>query len=353
MNIFKRSKNNPILKPDLKNDWENFKLYNPGAVFDGEKYHIFYRAMNRGEEWRSSIGHATSIDGENWERFDEPALKAETPEEKRGLEDPRITKIGNKYFMAYAAYDGEDVRLCIATSNDCINWKKQGPALKDFIFLKNGGQRLKYEDGKIQENNKRVMGKERSKSGALFSEKINGKYWMLFGEFNVWLASSDDGLKWDVPDKPFLVEREEGLFDEVFVEMGPPPIKTEQGWLILYHGIDKNKTYRLGFLLLDLNDPTKIIYRHNEPIFGPQESYEMTGIVDVIPGGLEKMQSMNNEELKEFLDEAVKNKVMPAVTFCCAAVPQGDDLRIFYGAGDSVICTATGKISEILKLIKS
>ena len=85
MEIFQRSKNNPILRPNPNNDWESFKLYNPGAIFDGEKYHLFYRAMNRGENWQSSIGHAVSSDGENFERFKEPVLRPEIEAEKRGF----------------------------------------------------------------------------------------------------------------------------------------------------------------------------------------------------------------------------------------------------------------------------
>jgi predicted GH43/DUF377 family glycosyl hydrolase len=353
MNIFQRSSKNPVLKPNPKNDWEAFKLYNPGAIFDGQNYHLFYRAMNRGENWQSTIGHAISEDGENFTRFNEPALKPETDLEKRGLEDPRVTKIGDEYFMAYGAYDGNDVRLNIATSKDLMTWEKRGPALNDFQFLKNGGHRNYCRNGQIENGDERLVGKERSKSGAIFSEKINGKYWMLFGEFNIWLASSDDGLKWDVPAKPFLINREGDFFDNGFLEMGPPPIKIDKGWLVLYHGIDKYNVYRLGFLLLDLDNPEKISYRLPGPIFEPQEAYELSGVIDVLPGGLDIMQTLNDAELKEYLAKCVKDKTMAGVIFCCGAVLTGDDLKIFYGAGDSVIGTATAKLSDILNLCPS
>lgn len=350
-NIFKRSPLNPIIAPNPNHDWESFKIYNPGAYYEGGVYHLFYRAMNRGENWHSSIGYAFSSDGERFNRLETPILYPEKDDEKRGVEDPRVTKVGETYFMAYAAYDGDDVRLNIAISRDLKKWVKRGRAFSDFRFLERGGSRLHALSGRVVDKNKRAEGKELSKSGAIFSEKINGKFWMLFGEHNVWLANSDDGLHWNVMPGVFLSPRAEGYFDSVLVEMGPPPIKTEKGWLVLYHGVDKWGTYRLGFLLLDLDEPERIVYRHNEPIFEPQEKYEMQGFVDVLPGGISKMQQMNDAELAKFIEDSTKNKQMNAVIFCCGAVVVGDLLQIYYGAGDSYVCTATASLAEVLNLI--
>jgi predicted GH43/DUF377 family glycosyl hydrolase len=351
MEFFNRFKNNPILKPNPNNPWENFKIYNPGSIFDGKSYHLFYRAMGRGENWQSVIGHAISRDGENFERLSRPALAPTELEEKRGLEDPRVTKIGDTYYMAYGAFDGVDVKLNIATSENLIDWEKRGRALLDFNFLKNGGNKIWCEDGKTTNKNFKEIGKERSKSGAIFPEKINEKFWMLFGEYNIWLASSDNGLKWQTESGVFLSPRTGNYFDNAFVEMGPVPIKTEKGWLVLYHGIDNWKTYRLGFLLLDLNNPSKIIYRHDDFIFGPKADYELSGIVDVLPGGLEKIQKMTDVELYEYIFESVKSKKMPLVIFCPGAVVVDNKIFIYYGASDSVVCGARGRISDILKLI--
>jgi beta-1,2-mannobiose phosphorylase / 1,2-beta-oligomannan phosphorylase len=353
MEIFTRFENNPILKPNPKNSWENFKIYNPGAIYDGQDFHLFYRAMGRGEDWQSVIGHAVSRDGENFERLDKPALVPTTPEEKRGLEDPRVTKIGDTYYMAYGAFDGNDVKLNVATSKNLVDWEKRGSALSVFNFINNGGKKVWVEDGKVTDKNFKEIGKERSKSGAIFPEKINGKFWMLFGEYNIWLAQSGDGLKWQVEPGVFLSPRAGNYFDNAFVEMGSVPIKTEKGWLIFYHGIDNYKTYRLGFLILDLNNPQKIIYRHDNFIFGPKASYELSGFVDVLPGGLEKMQKMSDNELNDYIVESVKNKKMPLVVFCPGAVVLGGEILIYYGAGDSLICGARGKISDILNLIKN
>jgi predicted GH43/DUF377 family glycosyl hydrolase len=345
---FERSKRNPILVPNPDREWENLKVYNPGAVFHDGKHHLFYRAVNRGEDWRSTIGHAVSEDGECFERLPDPAIVPEGDAELRGCEDPRVTKVGDTFFMAYASYDGKDVRLSIATSKDLIHWEKHGNALRDFDFTEYGGIKTSWRDGKPYV--KDASGKERSKSGGIFPEKIDGKYRMIFGEYQMWSATSEDGLKWDVRKEVFLDSREGEYFDNVFVEMGPPPIKTEKGWLVLYHGVNEEHVYRIGFLLLDLDDPEKILYRSSVPIFEPKESYELGGIIDVLPGGLPEMQKMSKEELEHFLARAEKEGFMPKVTFCPGAVVQDGKLRIYYGAGDTSICTAEASLEDILTL---
>lgn len=129
--MFVRSKLNPILKPNIANWWEAKKLYNPGVIFFDKKYHLFYRAVGGGKNWKSSIGYAVSRDGENFQRFNEPVLTGKNNLEKRGLEDPRITKIDNLFYMSYAAYDGKTPRLSIAISKSLKNWQKKGVAFSD------------------------------------------------------------------------------------------------------------------------------------------------------------------------------------------------------------------------------
>src|SRR3989344_381177 len=104
---FTRSSKNPILRPNLENTWEDFKVYNPGALYEDNVYHLFYRA--RGKDWISSIGHATSTDGENFTRANTtPMLTPEFDYEKQGLEDPRIVKIDGTYFMTHTVFDGKN-----------------------------------------------------------------------------------------------------------------------------------------------------------------------------------------------------------------------------------------------------
>lgn len=172
---------------------------------------------------------------------------------------------------------------------------------------------------------------------------------MLFGEHRIWFAKSENGTDWIGDQVPFLEPRRGDYFDNTFVEMGPPPIKTERGWLVLYHGINNKHCYKIGFLLLDLKNPRKILYRSKNPIFEPTEDYEVSGMVDVLPGGLATMQKMSDKKLKMFLAKNEAKGTMPKVTFCCGAVLIKDTLRIYYGASDTFICTATAKLSDILK----
>ncbi|MCK5211160.1 hypothetical protein KAJ89_00510 [Candidatus Parcubacteria bacterium] len=342
--IFTRSNKNPILKP-TKNKWENFKLYNPGVVYHNKKYHLFYRAVGKTINWQSVIGYAVSSDGVNFKRQKTPLLVPSNKFEKRGLEDPRITKIDNTFYMAYAAYDGITPRLSIATSKNLRSWKKHGSALKNFRFEKAGGVFISWKKGKPYI---KPQTREWSKSGAIFPGKINNTYWMLFGEYRIWMATSKDGIKWKACQKPFLAPRRSNFFDNTYVEAGPPPIKTNKGWLVIYHGIDKNMFYRLGCLLLDLKNPNKIIFRSKNHIFGPKKKYELSGAVDIMPGGLNKLQTIKEQDLKNYLKQMEKTGNMPRVTFCCGAVLKNNKLHIYYGAGDSVICTATAKLGDIL-----
>ena len=343
-NIFIRSKLNPILSPNPNNPWETFQLYNPGAIYHNNKFHLFYRALGHAKNWQSVIGYAVSNDGKNFKRFDKPLLVGDNFFEKRGLEDPRITKINNTFYMAYAAYDGLTPRLSIATSKDLKKWTKHGPCLNNFDFTRFNGVFTKWKEGKPTVTKQK---NEWSKAGGIFPEKIQNKYWMLFGEHRIWLAHSDDGINWQAEPKPFLAPRKK-YFDNTYVEMGPPPIKTNKGWLVLYHGIGRRINYRLGFLLLDLENPYKIIYRSSQAIFEPQRPYEIKGLVDIMPGGLKEQEKMSKTEIKKYIDKAIADHTMPAVVFCCGAILIKNKLRIYYGAGDSVICTAVAKLDNIL-----
>src|SRR5208283_4169306 len=127
--LFIRSKFNPVIKPNPEHAWESLKVYNPGAIFYKGKYHLFYRAIGIGKDWHSSLGYAVSEDGEHFRRFPKPFLDRDpsNPLEFRGLEDPRIVKIDDTFFMSYAAYDGKVPRLQIVTSSDLKTWKKISP----------------------------------------------------------------------------------------------------------------------------------------------------------------------------------------------------------------------------------
>lgn len=353
-NIFRRSELNPILRPE-NNGW--WKVYNPGAMIDSHgNTHIFPRVMKKEKDWHSRIAHAISIDGENFTWCKDLALHRTNDHEMRGLEDPRVTLVDGLYHMVFAAYDGKGVLLHSATSKSLDGpWHRHGAMLPDFDFFKNGGKMVGWKDGKPVEKTSTKKGNIWNKSGALFPERIDSKLVLIFGEYYMWFATSLDGIKYDVDPKPILTTRSgTGYFDNTFIETGPPPILTEKGWLLFYHGIDEAFRYQLGFVLLDKNDPRKILYRSEEPIFGPREKYEVgDALIDVIDGGINAMVEMNDDELKRFYIKARNENIMPQVTFCPGITVQGDVVRIYYGAGDTSICTAAASLREILSTIST
>lgn len=344
--MFERSLKNPILKPNKKIPWESFKVYNPGAWYENNEYHLFYRAV--GKAWITKIGYAKSKDGENFIRNKKPILGPETDIEIGGVEDPRIVKIENKYFMSYTAFDRVVPRLCLATSKDLKKWQRHGEMIPNWDFTKAKGFVVRW--GKARLNP--IARKKWIKAGGIFPEIINGKYWMLFGDRNIWLANSQDGIHWQPIWEPFIRPRPGNYFDNTHIEMGPPPIKTKKGWLVLYHGINDKIVYRIGFLILDLKDPAKILFRNEKSVFEPEEPYEFSGIVDILPGGFDAMETMNKDELKQYIQKAKDDRTMPNVIFCCGAVVVNDILRIYYGASDSVICTATSELDNILDIYR-
>jgi len=340
--MFIRSKNNPILKPDKNIPFESEAVYNPGVIFDQSNYHLFYRAL--GQSFVSKIAYAHSNDGENFIKLDEVFLSPDNKKEKNGIEDARVVKINHKYYLTYTAYDGESARLYLASSDDLFTWEKHGAMLKNWNAKKAGQFLVKWDTA---QNNK-IAEKEWSKAGGIFSEKFGEKYYMLFGDRNLYWAESKNLLKWKAELKPFLKPRK-GYFDSVHIEMGPPPIKTLSAWLVIYHGIDENKTYRLGYLLLDLKNPRKILYRTKNPIFEPEEEYEFKGLANIIPGGLKALEKMDEEEKKEYFKKEHKHQFFPKIIFCNGAVLRDGILRIYYGAGDASVCMAQCAIKDLIK----
>ena len=297
-----------------------------------------------GKAWVSKIGYGVSLDGENFTRAKKPIFEPTLEIEKNGVEDPRLTKIGSTYYMTYTAYDGQTARLSWARSNNLKTWNKLGEMLPQWD-AKRAGEFLVPWDA-AQQNN--ITKAEWLKAGALFPEKINGKYWLIFGDRHLWLATSKNLKIWSPEYQPFISPRRKN-FDSAHIEMGPPPIRTRKGWLVLYHGVDENMVYRLGFLLLDLHNPAKVIKRTNSAIFEPVKPYEISGLVDILPGGFKTMETMSQVELQKYINQAKADHTMPSVIFCPGAILIKNQLRIFYGASDSVICTATAQLNDILK----
>ncbi len=288
----KRYQGNPILKPKVENEWESRLIFNPAAIYHNGLFHLFYRAM--GADDISRIGYAVSLDGFNFFRLDKPVFVPEGRLETRGCEDPRIVRLEDKFYMTYTAYSQEGVRVAVASTANFISWKRLGVIFPEI-------------------NNKDAV---------LFPEKIEGRYVMFHRPMDekplsIWIAYSQNLVKWEGYKK--VMAPRAGSWDEVTIGASCPPLKTEKGWLLIYHGVDESATYRLGVALFDLKNPEKLLYRHPEPILAPEEDYELRGDVN-------------------------------RVVFGCGACEVEGTYFIYYGGADRVVCVATIEKEKLLKL---
>ena len=294
---------NPIISPDtttffycpMRQDsvaWEASDTFNPAAtVYDG-KVVVLYRAEDNSATGigsrTSRLGYASSDDGLHFKRMSVPVFYPADDSQKElenpgGCEDPRVTMTEDGlYVMAYTSWNRKVARLCIATSHDLVKWEKHGPAFakayngrfKD-IFCKSGSMVTTIKDGK------QVL------------TKIDGKYFMYWGEHAVYAATSDDLVNWT----PILDEKNElatvikprpQYFDSALTECGPPAILTDKGIVLLYNG--KNQTndskrdkrftagaYCAGQILTDPKEPMKVLQRLDVPFFRPMASFEKSG----------------------------------------------------------------------------
>lgn len=284
---FEKHGGNPILMPQ-GTTWESKDIFNPTTYTDGEHVYMLYRAEDSTGigEWNgtSRIGMAKSTDGVTFERELAPILTpTEDYELPGGCEDPRVVRIGDTYYLTYTAYDGKNARLALASSKGHLyNWEKHGILFPQL---------------------------EWSKAGAILSEPVDGKYWMYFGDTDVWAAHSEDLISWTMVEEPVL-KRRAGQFDSRVVEPGPVPMMTDEGILLLYNGADDDLVYRSGQALFDTNDPTKLIARSGTPFLTPDVQLEKEGQV-------------------------------PNVVFIQGLVEFKDTWYLYYGMGDSGIGVAT------------
>lgn len=296
-------KANPIITPnpsnqfdcpmqDKKIGWEESDVFNPAATVKDGKIYVLYRAEDNSAtgigKRTSRIGLAESEDGIHMKRRKTPVMYPDKDNMKEyewegGCEDPRVTMTEDGlYVMAYTSWNRKVARLCIATSHDLVKWEKHGPAFakayngrfKD-IFCKSGSMVTTIKDGK------QVL------------TKIDGKYFMYWGEHAVYAATSDDLVNWT----PILDEKNElatvikprpQYFDSALTECGPPAILTDKGIVLLYNG--KNQTndskrdkrftagaYCAGQILTDPKEPMKVLQRLDVPFFRPIASFEKSG----------------------------------------------------------------------------
>ncbi len=276
----------PVLKQVVK--WEEKDVFNPAAVVRNNKVYLLYRAEDTLGKYAgtSRIGLATSTDGLHFTKHPEPVFypandSLKIYEWEGGVEDPRIVETPDgKYVMTYTSYDGNVARLMLAFSDDLMKWEKYGPVLQG-----------KYKN--TWSKSGAIIAKQ--KGSSIVAEKINGKYWMYFGDTDLFMASSDDLVHWIPVEQDGHLQKvlqpRPGYFDSRLVESGPYALVREQGILLLYNGMNLEKVgdpnitgsaYCAGQALFDLDDPTVLINRLEENFLRPEKPYETTGQINLV-----------------------------------------------------------------------
>lgn len=292
----KRLSQDPILAPNPEHKWEAAAVFNTAAVIHNDLVHLIYRATDitsNGSEGKyiNSLGYAVSGDGIHFERYPEPIMINDIPQELRGPEDPRILWMDGKFHMLYTGFGGRfsgDYRISLATSTNLIHWERQG-----------------------------VMLDESNKDAAFLPEKVNGRYLMFHRRApDIWIAFSDDLVDWE-DHQNIMSPIPESNWESEKIGLAGPPLKTDQGWVIIYHGVGGNpRKYSLGIALLDPADPTRVIKRQSHPILEPELDWEVNGFV-------------------------------PNVVFSCGHVVLNDQLYVYYGGADTAIGVAAVPMEDI------
>lgn len=272
----------------------------PNYDFSDSRVILFNQTDNRRVAYLTSISYiriARSKDGVNFAVDAKPFIYPETERETWGIEDPRVTQIDDLYLIQYSAVSAEGIGVGLISTNDFMNYERLG-----LIF---------------HPENKDVT---------ILPEKFNGKYYALhrpvpkgIGRPEIWIAESDNLKYWG--NHKYLLGLRDDKWDSGRIGSGAVPFKIENGWLEIYHAADKNDRYCLGAVLLDLNDPSKVIARTDIPILEPEADYEVEGFF--------------------------KN-----VVFSCGLTVKGDKVTIYYGVADTSMAGAELSLQEILdKLI--
>ena len=305
---FVRHPKNPILLPDKYHTWEDMAVFNPGATLFQGKFHLLYRAIGEYQKYVSTIGHAVSADGINFTRDSEPVIVPEKDYEQYGIEDLRINSLEGSFYLTHTVLGcpakevGEPHRVGLIKTKDFKSFERLGVITPKEIC---------------------------SRNGVLFPERVNNHYVLLHRPLyptsterrknktvapEIWISYSDDFVHWE---KHQLLLEPLYPWESYKIGGGPPPIKTKNGWLFIYHGVDGERIYRAGAVLLDPADPRKVIFRTKEPILEPKEDYELIGDV-------------------------------PTVVFPTGLVEKDGLLYLYYGAADKTVCLATASLEELL-----
>ncbi len=307
-----RFEGNPILAPIFELGWQARCVFNPTAIYEAGKVHIIYRAQAM--DGTSVFGYATSKDGLHIdENLDEPIYVPREPFEMKthpvgnsGCEDPRISKIGDTFYMTYTAYDGSNPPRVALTSI----------LVEDFLNRKWNWKTPKLVSHPKTDDKDACVVKDKNNNGYIVFHRLGVEIWvdilrdLQLGE-GAYLAGK------------ILAHPREGKWDNVKIGIAGPPIETEKGWLLLYHGVgsgSQGRIYKVGAMLLDYDDPFKVLGRSDQPIFEPEEPYEKVGEV-------------------------------PNVVFPCGAVVLDGILYVYYGGADQVVGVATISLDSLLNYL--
>lgn len=318
--------------------FENEGVLNPGITAEGANVHIFYRAVSKGNF--SSIGYCL-LDGPMTviQRRQEPLIVPEYAYESHGIEDPRIVKIENLYYLTYTAYDGVNAHGALAVSEDLVHFEKKGIITPQTTFehFRNLVERKAVIDTKYIKYNEHIVTRERDGDAVLlwdknlifFPRRIGGKLYFLHRikpDMQLTSVYTLDELTPDFWEGYFqdlndhILMKSRYAHESAYLGGGCPPIETAAGWLIIYHGVEDTPNgyiYSACAALLDLEDPGTELSRLPYPLFFPQEPWELEGEV-------------NN------------------VCFPTGTVIKGERLYIYYGAADEQIAVASVPLQELL-----
>jgi predicted GH43/DUF377 family glycosyl hydrolase len=323
-----RRKENPIISPKPENNWEAWQTFNPGVILLENKIHFLYRAI--GEDGISRLGYAASDDGFRIrERLHYPVyehlIKGRvfnifsyfSGGSWGGAEDPRIVRVNDEdtLYMTYTACDnGLGVALTSIKIADFLN-----PAPEQVRY--GAGKKWRWKTPKLISKPGEVH-----KNWVIFPEKINGKYAILHSICPEIAIAYRDSLEFQEGE---YIEsyydgdiRRKHCWDNWLRGAGAPPVKTRAGWLLFYQAMDESDPgkYKVGAMLLDLDDPTKILYRAAEPVLEPEEDYENNGF-------------------------------KAGVVYVTGAVVKNRELLVYYGASDSYIGIAHANLEEFLEAL--
>jgi beta-1,2-mannobiose phosphorylase / 1,2-beta-oligomannan phosphorylase len=319
--------------------FENEAVLNPAVISDGGTIHLFYRAVSKGNY--SSIGYCKLSDPLTVdERFDMPIMFSQFDYEVHGIEDPRIVKIEDTFYLTYAAYDGVNALGALAVSKDLVTWEKKGlmvPLITYREFNRLAGSRTTLNEKYLRYNeHERIVEKKGikvllwDKNVVFFPRKINGKFFFLHRikpDIQIVCINELQELTAEFWQNYFIHFGENTVLcpkyehEVSYLGGGCPPIETQFGWLVIYHGVYdtvEGYVYTACVALLDLQNPQKEIARLPYPLFKPEKDWELTGEV-------------NN------------------VCFPTGSVIVEDTLYIYYGAADEQIAVASVSLSSLLK----